>query len=145
MSAPSRSRASGIGRVLVAVYGVLALAALGRSVFQVIDRFEEAPLAYSLSAVAAVVYVLATIALAAGWDRLAWITVSFELAGVLIVGTLSLVAPQLIGLENANPLGSAATVWSLFGAGYVFVPLVLPVLGIFWLRARSRARVAAGV
>ena len=143
MSAPSRPRASGIGRVLVAVYGVLAIAALGRSTFQIIERFDEAPIAFTLSAVAAVVYVLATVGLAAGWDRLAWITVSFELAGVLIVGALSVFAPQLLGLDSVNPFGREATVWSVFGAGYVFVPLVLPVLGIVWLRSRARASVGA--
>lgn len=142
MSAQSRTRASGVGRVLVAVYAILAIAALGRSIFQIVDRFEEAPIAFSLSAVAAVVYVLATVALAAGWDRLAWVTISFELAGVLLVGTLS-VAPQLLGLDDANPFGREATVWSAFGAGYLFVPLVLPVLGILWLRARARSEASA--
>jgi cytochrome bd-type quinol oxidase subunit 2 len=141
MSAPSRPRASGIGRVLVAVYGVLAIAALGRSTFQIIDRFDEAPNAFSLSAVAAVVYVLATVALAAGWDRLAWVTVSFGLAGVLLVGALSVFAPQVLGLDSVNPFGREATVWSVFGAGYLFVPLALPVLGILWLRSRARAAV----
>jgi cytochrome bd-type quinol oxidase subunit 2 len=141
MSAPSRPRASGIGRVLVAVYAVLAIAALGRSTFQIIERFDEAPIAFSLSAVAAVVYVLATVALAAGWDRLAWVTISFELAGVLLVGALSVFAPQVLGLDSVNPFGREATVWSVFGAGYLFVPLVLPVLGILWLRSRARAAV----
>ncbi|PZQ91767.1 MAG: hypothetical protein DI534_02065 [Leifsonia xyli] len=143
MSSQPRTRAFGVGRVLVAVYAILAIAALGRSIFQIIDRFEEAPIAFTLSAVAAVVYVLATISLAAGWDRLAWITVSFELAGVLIVGTISLVAPQLLGLDAANPFGREATVWSAFGAGYLFIPLVLPVLGILWLRRRAKVAVGA--
>lgn len=142
MSAPSRSRASGIGRVLVAVYGVLALAALGRSTFQIIDRFDDAPIAYTLSAVAAVVYVLATVALAAGWHVVAWITVTFELAGVLVVGALSVFAPHVLGLETVDAFGREATVWSVFGAGYVFVPLVLPVLGIIWLRSRARVTAA---
>ncbi len=141
MSAPSRPRASGVGRVLVAVYAILAIAALGRSAFQIVDRFDEAPIAFSLSAVAAVVYVVATLALAAGWDRVAWITVSFELAGVLVVGAISVFAPQLLGLASADPFGREATVWSAFGAGYLFVPLVLPVLGILWLRARARTTV----
>ena len=30
------------------------------------------------------------------------------------------------------------TVWSHFGSGYGFVPLVLPVLGLLWLR-RTRS------
>jgi cytochrome bd-type quinol oxidase subunit 2 len=143
MSDSSRTRASGVGRVLVAVYAILAIAALGRSAFQIIDRFDEAPIAFTLSAVAAVVYVLATIALAAGWDRLAWITISFELAGVLVVGGLSVFAPHVLGLEGADPFGREATVWSAFGAGYLLVPLVLPVLGILWLRSRARSAVGA--
>jgi len=143
MSAQSRTRPAGVGRLLVAVYAILAIAALGRSAFQIIDRFEEAPIAFSLSAVAAVVYVLATLALALGWDRLAWVTISFELAGVLVVGTLSIVAPGVLGLEDANPFGREATVWSAYGAGYLFIPLALPVLGILWLRHRARSAVPA--
>lgn len=127
-SAPA-SRMTGIGRVLVIVYAVMALAATGRSTVQIIRRFDEAPLAYSLSALAAVVYILATLALVLagrrGWYSVAWIAIVFELTGVLVVGALSLIAPALFQHE---------TVWSLFGIGYLFVPLVLPVFGIWWLR-----------
>lgn len=143
MSAHPRTRASGIGRLLVAVYAILAIAALGRSSFQIIDRFDEAPIAFSLSAVAAVVYVLATLSLAFGWDRLAWVTITFELVGVLVIGTLSVVAPAVLGLDDANPFGREATVWSAYGAGYLFIPLALPVLGIVWLRHRARSGVPA--
>ena len=136
-------RHAGLGRVLVAVYGILAIAALGRSVFQIIDRFDEAPIAFTLSAVSAVVYVLATLALAFGWTRVAWVTISFELVGVLVIGTISIVAPGLLGLDEVNPFGREATVWSVFGAGYLFVPLVLPVLGILWLRSQRTAAVEA--
>ena len=129
---------TGAGRVLVAVYAILAIAATGRSVFQILDRFEEAPIAFSLSALAAVVYIVATIALALGWRRVALITICFELAGVLVIGTVSIVAPGLLGLEGLDPFGREATVWSAYGAGYLLVPLVLPVLGLLWLR-RSRA------
>jgi len=131
---------SGIGRVLVLVYGILALAATGRSVFQIIDRFGEAPIAFSLSALSALVYIVATIALIApgrGWYRVAWSTISFELAGVLVVGTLSLFAPAVLGLHSIDPFGRDATVWSVYGMGYLFVPLVLPALGLWWL-ARHR-------
>lgn len=127
MSGNSSSRAVGVGRLLIAVYGVLALAATARSFVQIVGRFEEAPLAYSLSAASGVVYILATIALIGRgpvWYRIAWITISFELLGVLVIGVLSLLQPQLF---------PDATVWSQFGMGYVFVPLVLPVLGIWWL------------
>jgi len=131
---------TGLGRVLVVVYGILALAALGRSVFQIIDRFGEAPIAFTLSAVAAVVYVVATIALAARWDRVAWVTIWFELVGVLVVGTISIAAPGVLGLESADPFGREATVWSAYGAGYLGIPLVLPVLGLLWLRAARRGQ-----
>jgi hypothetical protein len=120
-------RARGIGILLVAVYGILALAATGRSFVQIVRDFDEAPLAYTLSAVAAVVYIVATIALVAPgrvWYRVAWVTISFELLGVLTVGTLSLTHPELFG---------HASVWSWYGMGYVFIPLVLPVLGMLWL------------
>ena len=128
---------TGPGRVLVAVYAVLAIAATGRSVFQIIDRYDEAPIAFTLSAVAAVVYLVATLALALRLDRLAWATIGFELLGVLVVGALSVLAPEVLGLETIDPFGREATVWSVFGAGYLFVPLALPVIGLIWL-ARSR-------
>ena len=135
MSAPAR--ASGPGRVLVVVYGILALAATARSLYQIGTRFEEAPVAYVLSAVAGVVYILATLALALPgelWRRVAWVVIGFELAGVLVVGTLSFVVPEWF----AHP-----SVWSWFGMGYGFVPLVLPVLGLVWL-ARTRSSAPAG-
>ena len=104
----------------MAVYGILALAATGRSVFQIIDRFAEAPLAFSLSALSAVVYIVATIALVAPgatWYRVARLTIGFELVGVLVVGTISLVSPGLLGLHSINPFGREATVWSAYGLG----------------------------
>ena len=130
-------RTTGVGRVLVAVYAVLAIAATGRSAFQIIDRFGEAPVAFTLSALAAVVYIVATVALALGWRRVALPTICFELAGVLVIGTLSVVAPALLGLDSVDPFGREATVWSVYGAGYLLIPLVLPVLGLLWLRRRA--------
>ncbi|HXH34606.1 MAG TPA: hypothetical protein VNJ54_09370 [Plantibacter sp.] len=131
-TAPARPRLRGIGVVLVAVYGILALAATGRSVVQITTKFEEAPLAYVLSALAAVVYILATVSLVAVgalWRRTAWITISFELVGVLVVGALSLLDPELFPHD---------TVWSVFGRGYLFIPLVLPILGLWWLAKHRR-------
>lgn len=133
--APERRRMSGIGRVLVIVYGVMAMAATGRSFVQIAQRFDEAPLAYSLSAASALVYILATLALIfAGslvWYRIAWVAILFELVGVLVIGTLSLTMPALFD----HP-----TVWSWFGMGYVFVPLVLPFFGLWWLIVHRPAR-----
>ncbi len=118
---------SGPGRVLVAVYAVFAIAATARATVQLITRFAEAPTAYLLSAAAAVIYVVATITLARGTRTSRYVAlaaISVELLGVLTVGALSLLDPQ------AFP---RATVWSGFGMGYGFVPLVLPVLGLLWL------------
>jgi hypothetical protein len=127
--APARTRMTGIGRVLVIVYAVMALGATGRSFVQIVRRFDEAPLAYTLSALAAVVYILATLALILahrrGWYAVAWVAILFELTGVLTVGLLSVFVPALFGHDS---------VWSYFGMGYVFIPLVLPVFGLWWLR-----------
>ena len=138
--APARRTGGGVGRVLVAGYAVLAIAATGRSVFQIIDRFAEAPVAFVLSATAGVIYLVATIALAARLRRLAIVTITVELIGVLVVGTLSLLAPALLGLDSLDPFGRESTVWSAYGAGYLLVPLVLPVLGLLYLRSASSRR-----
>ncbi|MEU8176105.1 hypothetical protein AB0C14_24775 [Microbispora hainanensis] len=115
---------SGPGRVLVAVYGIFALAATSRAAVQIATRFAEAPLAYVLSAFAGVVYIVLTVALARGARRVGVAACLVELAGVLVVGTLSLADPA------AFP---QATVWSGYGSGYGFVPLALPVIGLLWL------------
>jgi hypothetical protein len=127
------SQPAGPGRILVAVYAVLAVAATGRSVFQIIDRFDEAPIAFSLSALAAVVYIVATLALAVRWTTVAWVTIGFELLGVFVIGTVSVLAPGLLGLDSVDPFGREATVWSAYGAGYLCIPLVLPVIGLLYL------------
>ena len=122
-------RASGPARLLVAVYGVFALAAGARAAVQLSTRFSEAPVAYLLSAFAAAVYVVATAGLVRGGRRgrrVALPAITVELVGVLVVGTLSLAEPGAFPDE---------TVWSAYGAGYGFVPLVLPVLGLLRLRA----------
>ncbi|MDX6278657.1 MAG: hypothetical protein QOJ72_2785 [Nocardioidaceae bacterium] len=119
----------GFGRVLVAVYAVFALAASARSIVQLLTKAGDAPFAYSLSAVAGVIYVVATLALARGWRQLALITISIELFGVVVTGLLSVFDDSLFPDQ---------TVWSGFGEGYGFVPLVLPLIGLWWLR-RSRS------
>jgi hypothetical protein len=119
---------SGPGRALVAVYGLFALSATARAAVQLATQFREAPLAYLLSAVAGLIYVVATVTLARGdraSRRVATVAIVLELVGVLTIGTLSVLDPE------AFP---RATVWSTYGIGYGFVPLVLPVLGLLWLR-----------
>ncbi|SKB10277.1 hypothetical protein [Aeromicrobium choanae] len=120
----------GFGRALVAVYAVFAVAATARSVYQLVTKADEAPVAYALSAVAGVVYGIATWALATGNRRVATAAIGFELIGVLGVGLLSVVDSELFPDE---------TVWSGFGAGYGFIPLVLPFVGLWWLR-RTRGK-----
>ncbi|MCC7127805.1 MAG: hypothetical protein IT192_03175 [Microbacteriaceae bacterium] len=123
----ARSRVTGIGRALIAVYGILALAATGRSFVQIVSKFDHAPVAYSLSALSALVYIVATVALiksGSGWRVIAWIAIIFEFIGVITVGLLSILDPVLFPSD---------TVWSVFGRGYLFIPLVLPVLGMIWL------------
>lgn len=132
--ADSAATNTGPGRVLVAVYALFAVAAGSRSAYQIVTRFEEAPLAFLLSAFAATVYLVATIALARPGRiayRVALTAVLVELIGVLVVGTVTVLNPGEFPRD---------TVWSYFGRGYGFVPLVLPVLGLLWLR-RSKAAV----
>ncbi|NIH77986.1 hypothetical protein [Amycolatopsis viridis] len=127
-----RTAATGPGRILVAVYGIFALAATSRAAVQITTKWHEAPLAYTLSAVAAVIYIVATVALArrgGGSFRLAVAACTTELLGVLVVGTLSVFD------RAAFP---DATVWSGYGEGYLFIPLVLPVIGLLWLRRTTR-------
>ena len=130
---PSPSaRSLGAGRLLIVFYAVFAVSATARASFQIITKFEEAPLAYSLSLVSALVYILATVSLAKKgsiWKPIALVSVMFELVGVLAVGTLSFVSPQLF----AHP-----SVWSGFGSGYGYIPLLLPILGLLWIRKTSR-------
>jgi hypothetical protein len=131
-SGTTSSLATGVGRVLIAVYGILALAATGRSVVQIAEKFSFAPFSYVLSAVAAVVYILAMIALIVpgrAWYRVACVTIVFEMTGVLVVGTLSLIDPRLF---------PDLTIWSYYGMGYAFAPLVLPIAGLWWLRKHHR-------
>ena len=123
---PSTRR--GPGRALVAVYAVFAVAATARAMYQLLTRFSEAPVAYLLSAFAAIVYVVITIALVTNTPsslRVARVGIIVELVGVIVVGTLSLID------SAAFP---RATVWSAFGMGYLFIPLVLPILGLLFLR-----------
>ncbi|TCC53375.1 hypothetical protein E0H75_06620 [Kribbella capetownensis] len=118
----------GPGRILIAVYGVFALAATARAGVQIATKFSEAPIAYVLSAVAAIIYCAATFALAKATKvsrRVATAAIAVELIGVLAIGAFSYAAPDDF---------PDATVWSHFGQGYGFVPVVLPVLGLLWLR-----------
>jgi hypothetical protein len=136
-------RTLGVGRVLIIVYAILAIGATSCAIYQIATIYSSARIPITLSAVSGVVYIIATLALllpGRAWYRVAWVTISFELFGVLVVGTLSLVDPSIFAGGAAVSFG---TVWSYYGIGYLFIPLALPVLGMLWLRSR-RGVVAGG-
>lgn len=137
-AAPARrSLGTGPGRLLVTLYGIFTVAAASRSLYQLIAQFDRAPLAYSLSAVSAVVYGFITFSLVRGGEgarRAAIACCALELLGVLGIGTWTLLD------RSAFP---DATVWSDYGMGYLFIPVILPVTGLLWLRRARTERPAA--
>lgn len=121
-------KSSGLGRVIIVVYGIFSLSAGVRSLYQILTQFDVAPLAYLLSLFSAAVYVVAAVALAKtgpGWHLIATGAVLVELIGVLGIGAMTFAAPELFADE---------TVWSHFGQGYGYIPLLLPIVGLIWLR-----------
>lgn len=124
---------SGPGILLVWLYGVMVVGAVSRSAVQISTDFHKAPLAYTLSALAGLVYGFITYSLVRGGEKArkaALVCCAAELVGVLAVGTWTLIEP------SAFP---DATVWSDFGMGYLFIPVILPVTAIFWLNRARRA------
>lgn len=126
-----RGESRGAFAVLILVYGIFALSATARSGVQILRDFSAAPIAFTLSLAAALTYIAVTVALARAGSRsrAALVLCGIELAGVLSVGTLTLLDPELF---------PEATVWSLYGAGYGFVPLALPILALALLLRRRR-------
>jgi hypothetical protein len=120
---------SGLGRLLVFLYAVFAVGTVSRSVVQIATVFDEARLAYALSAMSALIYVVATVGLILGLRGLAVAACAFEFVGVLVVGAFT------VADTAAFP---DQTVWSDFGKGYLFIPVVLPLVGLWWLLRRSR-------
>ncbi|HRD63454.1 MAG TPA: DUF3817 domain-containing protein [Nocardioides sp.] len=130
---------SGGHQVLLLLYALFTLAAGARSLVQLATQADEAPLAYVLSLLAAITYALGWWAIrraSEGYTTFASRMLWIELAGVLTVGTLSVVRPEWF---------SDATVWSDFGIGYGFVPVALPVAGLLWLRAQDPAHSESAV
>ncbi|MBT2447240.1 hypothetical protein J7F03_09140 [Streptomyces sp. ISL-43] len=131
-AAERRRLVTGPGVLLVWLYGVITVGAVSRSLYQISTEFDRAPLAYSLSAAAALVYAFITYSLVRGGEtarKAARICCAAELTGVLTVGAWTLLRPE------AFP---DATVWSDFGMGYLFIPVILPITGMIWLRAKRR-------
>lgn len=123
--ATAKTLTAGPGRILTLLYGVLAVAATGRSAYQIATKFHQAPTAYILSAVAALIYVGALAAIIGQARLVAVVACSIELVGVLAVGTWSYLTPHQF---------PDATVWSGYGNGYGYLPAVLPILALLWLR-----------
>ncbi len=125
MTSPSRTR--GPGRLIVFVYAVFVVGTVSRAAYQISTSWDQAPVAYGLSAFAALVYVVAASSLVVPGRGAWWVSVvaiGVELLGVLVVGTWSLVDPGTFPRD---------TVWSTYGRGYLFIPLVLPVAALWWL------------
>ncbi|MDT4941557.1 MAG: hypothetical protein QOJ34_1646, partial [Pseudonocardiales bacterium] len=132
--APATASRSGAHQVLLLLYALFTLAAGARSAVQLATDAGRAPLAYLLSLGAAVTYALGWLAIRRASEgrtgfaaRMLWV----ELAGVVTVGTLSLLEKGWF---------PDATVWSDYGIGYGFVPAVLPIAGLLWLRGQDPSR-----
>jgi len=127
--APDEGQAPPAGprRILVALYLIFALAATARGIVQISITFHRAPLAYVLSLCSGVIYIAAAIGLISrrSFSRgLAWAACGTELVGVLVIGTASLIDRAAFPDD---------TVWSRFGSGYGYFPVLLPLLGLMWL------------
>ena len=127
VAAEDETPPTGPRRVLIALYAVFALAATARGIVQIATKFDQAPVAYLLSLFSGLVYIAATVGLVTNrrWSRpLAWAAVGTEMVGVVMIGLASIFDPTAFPHD---------TVWSRFGAGYGYVPIILPVLGLMWL------------
>ncbi|MCI9888832.1 hypothetical protein JT358_10220 [Micrococcales bacterium 31B] len=115
---------------MIVAYSVFALSATARSLYQATTEFGRAPVAILFSLFAAATYIVATVLLVrdtARARRIARIVCVFEALGVIVVGTLSVIDAGLFPI---------ASVWSTFGIGYACVPLILPLLALWWLQRR---------
>jgi len=135
--ATARPRTSGPGRTLIVFYFIMTIAALARSIFEIVAHFGTAPVAYLLSLFAGIVYLIATIGLVTPGRtayRVAATAITIELVGVLVVGTISVVDLGLFPFS-----GDRSTVWAYYGLEYLLIPLALPILGLLFLRSQRHA------
>ncbi|MEM9773027.1 MAG: hypothetical protein AAF902_00495 [Chloroflexota bacterium] len=118
------------GVILAISYPVLALSAGARAVYRL--TLKEGVVDYlppAMSLVAAICYLVATLGIVyrKKWGANAWWlsvgVLGFETLCTLVIGTLSLIEPDLIG----------RTVWRAYGADYGYFPLFQPLLGLAWL------------
>jgi hypothetical protein len=134
--ATTRPRTTGPGRTLIVFYFIMTIAALARSIFEIVAHFGTAPVAYLLSLFAGIVYLIATIALVTPGRtafRVAATAITIELVGVLVVGTISVIDLALFPFS-----GDRSTVWAYYGLEYLLIPLALPILGLLFLRSQRR-------
>lgn len=134
-AAPVRTRpkTSSVWVTVIGIaYTVLAVAALSRSAYQAATGVAtgRAVVAVALSAVAGVVYLIAAIALRRATPRsirLGRCCLYVELIGVVVVSVVELAS---------GGFGRSA-VWSGFGVGYGYLPVLLPIVGL-WLNRPAR-------
>ena len=130
-----------LARSLPCVYVLFAVAAAGRSAVQLAMHASRAPVPYALSALAALIYAAGFVALsrAGRGERARRAAVALclvELTGVVAIGCVSVLAPADFPDD---------TVWSRFGSGYGYIPAVLPIAALLWLRSEGRERVGLPV
>ena len=121
-----------VGRVLIFIYGLFALSAASRGVVEMVTKFHRAPLAYVLSAIAGLLYIVATFCLVKATETTRRVAIGcfcVELVFVLAVGIATTAD------KSAFP---DSTVWSGFGYEYGYVPLLLPIIGLWWLLRGAR-------
>lgn len=115
-------------RGLAALYAFWALAVMSRVSWQYATRLGN-HLPTHLSAITGIIYVLIAYWAWQGWTKALQWGLIVELIGVIVVGTYELFYPF-----------GYATAWSHYGAGYLFMPLLLPIAGIVvvWRNRKRR-------
>jgi hypothetical protein len=117
----------GAGFVIGISYPVLAISTFFRAGYQLFLKEDVVNrVGPSLTAVASILYIIATIGFFVRQRWAWWLSVCIllvETVMVLAVGTLSVLSPELIG----------SSVWRYFGIDYGFFPLIQPLLGLAWL------------
>jgi hypothetical protein len=136
---PTQPEASrGATDALAFFYGLWAFSALGRSSYEYLFK-PNIPtyLPAHLSTFVGVLYIFIIVGLRRRGPRWWWATLALltvELAGVLVVGTIDVIWRPF----------PYATVWSNYGIGYFFMPLVLPFIGLAYL-LRKQTSAAYGL
>jgi hypothetical protein len=135
---PTKAKtARGASDVLGFFYALWSFSALGRSSYEYLFKRPTTYIPAHLSTFVGLLYILIIVGLrrrSPRWWRLTLALLIVELAGVLIVGTIDVVWRPF----------PYATVWSNYGVGYFFMPLLLPFAGLWWM-LRKATRIDYGV